>query len=292
MPPSDPGTPCVYILASKRNGTLYVGATSDLPGRIWQHKADIVPGFTRNHGVHRLVWYEPHSTMESAYLREKRLKRWRRTWKLRLIEQTNPTWRDLYPEILSPRHPVPSTIPASPAGTQRPDRSQPTQATPSTQPPQRSVPFHHPGVPGRDPAATKPLQRNLPTRFPCTPSPRSLRSRLRPRLLSTLTALSSLLPHPAIPASPAGTQHPDHCQPTNAAPTSQPSRAQCPLFSDSAQSRGEPALSQSNGISPLSPSSLTPHYSRLTPRYPVVSRAVALRRPESNYTPPSAACLA
>ena len=100
MPQSDSEIPCVYILASRRNGTLYVGATSDLPGRIWQHKADIVPGFTRKHGVHRLVWYEPHPTMESAYLRERRLKRWHRAWKLRLIEQTNPTWRDLYHQIL------------------------------------------------------------------------------------------------------------------------------------------------------------------------------------------------
>ena len=99
MPPTDPRIPCVYVLASKRNGTLYVGVTSDLPGRMWQHKSDQVPGFTREHRVHRLVWYEVHPTMESAIMREKRLKRWRRAWKLRLIEQTNPTWRDLYPDL-------------------------------------------------------------------------------------------------------------------------------------------------------------------------------------------------
>ncbi|MCY3957787.1 MAG: GIY-YIG nuclease family protein [Chloroflexi bacterium] len=100
MSPRDPKIPCVYILASQRNGTLYVGVTSDLPGRIWQHRADLVPGFTRKYGVHRLVWYEVHSTMESAIQREKTIKGWRRAWKLELIEKANPDWRDLYQEIL------------------------------------------------------------------------------------------------------------------------------------------------------------------------------------------------
>ena len=92
--------PCVYILASRERGTLYIGVTSDLPGRIWQHKNDEVPGFTRRHGVHILVWYEPHATMESAIQREKRLKEWKRMWKIELVETTNQGWRDLYSDIL------------------------------------------------------------------------------------------------------------------------------------------------------------------------------------------------
>ncbi|WP_407354617.1 GIY-YIG nuclease family protein [Luteimonas sp. R10] len=91
--------PCVYILASRRNGTLYIGVTSDLPARIWQHRHDLVAGFTQRHRVHTLVWYEPHPTMASAIGREKALKEWKRAWKLRLIESANPQWRDLYPEI-------------------------------------------------------------------------------------------------------------------------------------------------------------------------------------------------
>ena len=92
--------PCVYILASKRNGTIYVGVTSDPIKRIWQHKNDFVPGFSRRYGTHLLVWYEIHENMESAIVREKRLKDWNRPWKLRLIEKNNPTWQDLYPEIV------------------------------------------------------------------------------------------------------------------------------------------------------------------------------------------------
>ena len=91
--------PCVYILASKRNGTLYIGVTSDLIGRMWQHKNDVVEGFTQKYGVHRLVWYEPHATMESAITREKALKKWNRIWKLRLIEQSNLEWRDLLEQL-------------------------------------------------------------------------------------------------------------------------------------------------------------------------------------------------
>jgi putative endonuclease len=88
--------PAVYILASKRNGTLYVGVTSDLGQRVWEHKSDIIEGFTKRYGVHRLVWYELHETMQSAIEREKRIKRWRRRWKLELIERLNPDWVDLY----------------------------------------------------------------------------------------------------------------------------------------------------------------------------------------------------
>ena len=91
--------PCVYILASKRNGTLYVGVTSNLVQRVWQHKNDFVAGFTKRYGVHTLVWYESHETMESAIGREKAIKEWKRAWKLELIEQGNSAWRDLYGEL-------------------------------------------------------------------------------------------------------------------------------------------------------------------------------------------------
>ena len=91
--------PCVYILASKRNGTLYIGVTSTLVQRVWQHKNDLVEGFTKRYGVHTLVWYEIHETMESAIAREKAIKEWRRAWKLDLIEKRNPAWRDLYEEL-------------------------------------------------------------------------------------------------------------------------------------------------------------------------------------------------
>ena len=92
--------PCVYILASRRNGTLYVGVTSDLVKRVWEHKNDLVEGFTKRYGVHTLIWYEPHETMISAISREKAIKEWKRRWKLELIERQNPEWRDLYPEIV------------------------------------------------------------------------------------------------------------------------------------------------------------------------------------------------
>ncbi len=88
--------PCVYILASKRNGTLYTGVTSDLIKRVWQHKNNEVAGFTRKYAVHQLVWYELHENMASAISREKAIKEWRRAWKLRLIEEGNPEWCDLY----------------------------------------------------------------------------------------------------------------------------------------------------------------------------------------------------
>ena len=91
--------PCVYIPASQRHGTLYIGVTSDLVARIWQHKNDVVDGFTKKYRVHVLVWFEQHSTMESAIRREKAIKAWKREWKFELIEQNNLEWRDLYAEI-------------------------------------------------------------------------------------------------------------------------------------------------------------------------------------------------
>ncbi|MBI2265307.1 MAG: GIY-YIG nuclease family protein [Armatimonadetes bacterium] len=92
--------PAVYILAGKRNGTLYIGVTSDLPKRAWEHKNDLVEGFTKRYKVHRLVYYELHGDMETAIKREKQMKKWNRAWKLELIEKQNPDWRDLWEEIL------------------------------------------------------------------------------------------------------------------------------------------------------------------------------------------------
>ncbi|HBL16481.1 MAG: GIY-YIG nuclease [Elusimicrobia bacterium GWA2_69_24] len=91
--------PCVYILASRRNGTLYVGVTSALAKRVWEHKNDIGEGFTKKYRVHMLVWFEAHETMESAIRREKAIKEWKRIWKVELIERGNPGWKDLYEEI-------------------------------------------------------------------------------------------------------------------------------------------------------------------------------------------------
>ncbi|MBA3004788.1 MAG: GIY-YIG nuclease family protein [Desulfurivibrio sp.] len=91
--------PCVYILASRRNGTLYVGVTSDLQKRVWEHKNNLVEGFTKRYGVHVLVWYELHEDMVSAIAREKAIKEWKRRWKLQVIEQVNPTWCDLYHDL-------------------------------------------------------------------------------------------------------------------------------------------------------------------------------------------------
>ena len=87
---------CTYILASKRNGTLYVGVTSDLLKRVWEHKNKAVDGFTQEYGVHQLVYYELHNDMVAAITREKQLKKWNRQWKINLIEAENPEWRDLY----------------------------------------------------------------------------------------------------------------------------------------------------------------------------------------------------
>ena len=93
--------PCVYILASKKNGTLYVGVTSDLIKRIWEHREHLVTGFTDRYRVTQLVYYELTDSMYSAISREKKLKKWRRQWKINLIENQNPEWRDLWDEIQS-----------------------------------------------------------------------------------------------------------------------------------------------------------------------------------------------
>ena len=91
----------VYILASKRNGTLYVGFTNDLLRRVYEHKNDFVKGFTKKYGVHKLVYFEQCESYDSALSREKQIKEWQRKWKLELIEKVNPLWQDLYDELIS-----------------------------------------------------------------------------------------------------------------------------------------------------------------------------------------------
>lgn len=91
--------PAVYILASRQNGTLYIGVTSDLVKRVWEHKNDVLDGFTKKYRVHRLVYYETYLDMLAAIGREKQLKKWNRAWKLDLIEEKNPDWKDLWDEI-------------------------------------------------------------------------------------------------------------------------------------------------------------------------------------------------
>ena len=115
--------PAVYILASQRNGTLYIGVTSNLIQRIWQHREDGVQGFTQEYQVKTLVWYEQHATMESAITREKSLKKWNRDWKLRLIEKTNPDWNDLWSEITGQVKTMPDTSTSS--STNAPNSSSP-----------------------------------------------------------------------------------------------------------------------------------------------------------------------
>jgi len=90
----------VYILASRRNGTLYIGLTDNLARRVWEHQSGAIPGFTKKYGVKMLVWYELHDSRESAFQRERQLKKWNRAWKLKLIERRNPTWRDLLDELV------------------------------------------------------------------------------------------------------------------------------------------------------------------------------------------------
>jgi len=92
--------PAVYILASKYDGTLYIGVTSNIVNRIWQHKNNVVEGFTHNYSVHLLVYFEQYDSIVDAIKREKQLKRWQRSWKIKLIEKSNPQWRDLYSEIV------------------------------------------------------------------------------------------------------------------------------------------------------------------------------------------------
>lgn len=91
--------PAVYILASARNGTLYIGVTSDLVKRVWEHKNNFVEGFTKRYNIHHLVWYEIHENISSAIEREKALKEWKSAWKLNMIEKDNPNWNDLYESI-------------------------------------------------------------------------------------------------------------------------------------------------------------------------------------------------
>jgi putative endonuclease len=96
----------VYILASKRNGTLYLGVTGDLPRRVWEHRQELIPGFSRRYDCKLLVWFEQHSEMGAAIAREKDIKKWRRAWKLALIEKANPQWRDLYEDFTNPPPPT------------------------------------------------------------------------------------------------------------------------------------------------------------------------------------------
>lgn len=92
--------PAVYILTNRRNGTLYIGVTSDLIKRVYQHKNDFIEGFSKQHNTHLLVYYELHGSMESAITREKQMKEWQRAWKIKLIEEMNPYWNDLYQNII------------------------------------------------------------------------------------------------------------------------------------------------------------------------------------------------
>jgi predicted GIY-YIG superfamily endonuclease len=99
-----------YIVASRRNGTLYTGSTDDLIKRIWEHKDKVRKGFTAKYGVHILVWCEPHESREAAFRRERQIKEWRRAWKLRMIEEDNPTWRDLYEDLVGPNSVPPGPL--------------------------------------------------------------------------------------------------------------------------------------------------------------------------------------
>jgi putative endonuclease len=92
----------VYILASKIGGTLYIGVTNNLTRSVYQHRMGTVPGFTKQYGIHRLVYFEQHTDIKAAIQRDKRLKRWKRAWKVRLVETPNPNWDDLYRQIASP----------------------------------------------------------------------------------------------------------------------------------------------------------------------------------------------
>ena len=91
--------PSIYILTNKPLGTMYIGVTSNLPQRIWQHKTKVTKGFTEKYNLNKIVWYEAHEDMMSAIQREKALKAWKRDWKIRIIEEMNPLWRDLYDDL-------------------------------------------------------------------------------------------------------------------------------------------------------------------------------------------------
>ncbi len=92
--------PCVYLLANRRDGTLYVGVSSDLIKRVWEHRNHVIEGLTKQHGVRRLAWYELHMEVTAAITREKQIKRWARAWKIALIEKKNSLWSDLWPTII------------------------------------------------------------------------------------------------------------------------------------------------------------------------------------------------
>ena len=109
------GMNAVYMLASRRHGTIYIGVTSDLHGRIHQHREDLTPGFTSRHNVKRLVWFERHDGIVAAITREKRLKRYLRAWKINLIEQDNPNWDDLFPELFIEQGPLAHLQPREPS---------------------------------------------------------------------------------------------------------------------------------------------------------------------------------
>jgi putative endonuclease len=96
----NPKRPGMYILGSRRNGTLYTGVTSEIELRGWSHKSKAVEGFTKRYGVHRVAYLEFHESMRAAITREKQIKKWRRAWKIQLIEQTNPQWQDLFEDLL------------------------------------------------------------------------------------------------------------------------------------------------------------------------------------------------
>jgi putative endonuclease len=96
----------VYMMASRRHGTIYTGVTSELPGRAFKHREGLIPGFTKEYRCNRLVWYEPHTNMTDAIKREKQIKKYKREWKINLIERENPFWDDLYPALISNRVPT------------------------------------------------------------------------------------------------------------------------------------------------------------------------------------------
>ena len=105
----------VYMMASRRHGTIYIGVTSDLPGRVSQHREGVYDGFTKRYGVKRLVWFERHDGIEAAIHREKRLKEYQRQWKINLIEHDNPDWNDLFPQFFQEDSPLAHLQPPTPA---------------------------------------------------------------------------------------------------------------------------------------------------------------------------------
>src|SRR5262245_45012699 len=118
----------VYILASRIGGTLYIGVTNNLVRRVYEHRTDLVEGFTKQYGVHRLVYFEQYDSIEQAILREKRLKKWNRAWKIQLIEENNPNWDDLYPRIAQPQYPCLSFRPSDPGLTRGNESRNPVNA--------------------------------------------------------------------------------------------------------------------------------------------------------------------